>query len=468
MRHPLTLYEVMKYKLSEYIIPSDILDEESVVPQRIIFSSRSGISLLVKEDIYNEIKQNNFSNVQSDLLDLFFKHEFIVPESENEFEKIMTQNREDTEDLKALSTTIQPTANCQLGCHYCGQVHRKENMGDDLAGKIIKRIRSKMETGKFQLLDVTWYGGEPLLGYKQIKEMTNEFHKICKENNAEYTGFMITNGLSLKPEIFKELYLKYDVFKFQITIDGPKEFHDDRRVTKKDRNATFDIIMRNVIDITQLPEYQTHMQRPILIRMNIDKTNHEHINGLIDYLADKGLADKIGLSFAPVINWGDLHFGTDDGLTKEKYAEMEIDWFIYAMKKGFNIVELLPERAYQPCMVVDKDAEVYDTDGNVFSCYEFSYTPSYQNDDYIIANLHDKNPVFNQNVTTRNWFDDLEKGAISTCHTCKLLPSCGGGCVKKWYMKNPEPACPSFKYNMQDRLVLDYLKRNKPELLIED
>lgn len=457
----------MKYKLSYYVIPSEILDDTAAIQQRIVFSSRSGISLLLNDNLYADLKKNDFSNIPTELLDQLFRHEFIVPEKENEFAKIMHQNREDVKDIKSLATTIQPTANCQLGCHYCGQVHRKETMGDDLTEKIVQRIRTKMETGKFKLLDVTWYGGEPLLGYSQIKSMTKDFHQICKETGAQYTGFMITNGLSLKPEVFKELYLKNDVFKFQITIDGTKDFHDQRRVLKKGRKGTFDIIMKNVVDITNLPEYRTHRDRPVLIRMNIDTTNHDYIPDFLDYLADLGLTDKIGLSFAPVINWGDLQYGSTDGLTKEKYAEKEIDWFIYAMKKGFQISEILPERAYQPCMVVDENAEVYDTDGNIFPCYEFSYTPAYQNEDYIIANLKDENPVFNQNVITRNWFDDLEEGNISTCKTCTLLPSCGGGCVKKWYASDPEPACPSYKFNMEDRLVLEYLRLSKPELLMK-
>lgn len=456
----------MKFKFSEYVIKSDILDENAISPQRIIFSSRSGASLRIDENILQELMVNEFGQIPSDLLDMLFKHEFIVPAHEDEFARVMLQNREEVADLKAFSTTIQPTANCQLGCHYCGQVHKNENMDDSLVDKIVQRVRHKMESGKFNLLDVTWYGGEPLMAYNQIRHMTKEFHQICKDTGTDYTGFMITNGLSLKPDIFKELYLNCDVFKFQITIDGLKEFHDDRRVLKKGRGATFDLIMRNIVNITQLPEYTTHRERPLLIRMNIDQINYHTIPQFLDYLVELGLADKIGLSFAPVINWGDLKFGSNDGLTKEKYAELEIDWFIYAMKLGFDIPEILPERAYQPCMVVDKDAEVYDTEGKVFPCYEFSYTPIYQNENYIIANLKDENPVFNNNVTTRNWFDDLEEGSISTCKTCKLLPSCGGGCVKKWYMAEPEPACPSYKYNMEDRLVLAYLKEQNPEILI--
>jgi uncharacterized protein len=455
----------MKYKTSQYIVKTDILDDSVDLKQRILYSSKSGRSILVDEEYYQQLMANDYSKLPEETLHMFFQHEFIVPETENELDSVMSQNRIDTSDIRSLSTTIQPTANCQLGCHYCGQVHRKENMNNDLTRKIIDRIKTKMETGNFDLLDITWYGGEPLLAYNQIKELSSELMDIAKANNADYSGFMITNGLSLKPEIFKELHLKWNVNSFQITLDGTKEHHDDRRVLKKGRGATFDLILANILAISQLPEYGTRHKKPIYIRMNIDKTNQDSINTLIDILADNGLADKVGLGFAPIINWGDLNYGTEDGLTREKYAEMEIDWFLYAIKRGFEIIDILPGRAHQPCMVVDQNAEVYDTDGNIFPCYEFSYTPAYQNEKYTIGNLSSDPSTYNQDVTTRNWFNDLEKGEIATCHTCNILPACGGGCVKKWYGDRPEPACPSYKFNFEDRLILQYLQKNNSELL---
>jgi uncharacterized protein len=455
------IYRKMQYKTSQYLVKTDILDEEAEVKQRIIYSSRSGRSVLIEEQYFEKLINNDFMGLPTEMLNLFFKDEFIVPAIENELESIMEQNRVHTEQISTLATTIQPTANCQLGCHYCGQEHRKENMENDLVTKIVNRIKTKIETKEFDLLDVTWYGGEPLLGYSQIKKLSKELMDIAKKNDTDYKAFMITNGLSLKPAIFKELYLNLNVTSFQITLDGTKEHHDDRRVLKKDRGATFDLILANILAITSLPEYTAKSAKPIFIRMNIDKTNYRSITKLIDLFADHGLDDKIGLGFAPIINWGELTSGTDDGLTKEEYAKMEIDWFLYSIKKGFKVIDILPDRSFQPCMVVDKNAEVYDTDGNIFPCYEFSYTPMYQNDDHIIGNLKNDPSTYNQNVTTRDWFNDLQKGEIATCHTCNILPACGGGCVKKWYGENPEPACPTYKFNIEDRLVLQYLNSNK-------
>jgi hypothetical protein len=57
-------------------------------------------------------------------------------------------------------------------------------------------------------------------------------------------------------------------------------------------------------------------------------------------------------------------------------------------------------------------------------------------------------------AVTRNWLQDV-RGDISPCKSCNLFPVCGGGCPKQWY--DGGVACPSYKYNIEDRLVLDYL-----------
>ena len=111
-----------------------------------------------------------------------------------------------------------------------------------------------------------------------------------------------------------------------------------------------------------------------------------------------------------------------------------------------------------PCMVVAKDSEVYDAFGNVYPCYEFTYTPAYKDDIHKVGNLLTENFVPYDMATTRNWYNDIRKEDFATCNKCELLPVCGGGCVKNWY--NDETGCPGFKFNMSDRLLIDYLNKN--------
>ena len=449
----------MNFVTSRYLAFSEPFDDQKGKLKRILFSTRTSATVLIDDSAIQKILDNNYTDFDDELLDLLFSMEIIIPENENEFEEIMIQNNSLLDVNSHLDLTIQPTANCQLGCHYCAQEHSKNNMNNDVYARTLERVTSKLESKKFKNLSVTWYGGEPLNALSQLKKISTEIIELCKINNVEYDGSIITNGLSLKPNIFKDLYLNHNVLHYQITLDGTAEHHDKRRITKKGEH-TFNIIFKNIIDIINLDCYQEKVKEPILIRTNIDKTNLNSIKDLVDLFAENDAQGKIQFSFAPIVDWGDKKYGTIDGFTKRDFADIEIDLLLYAHQKGFLIdTSLVPKREFMPCMVVAKDSEVFDAFGNVYPCYEFTYTPAYNEDKHKIGNLLDKNFIPNDLATTRNLYNDIRKEDFANCNKCELLPVCGGGCVKNWY--NDETGCPSFKFNISDRLLIDYLNKNQ-------
>ena len=447
----------MNFVTSRYLAFSEPFDDQKGKLKRILFSTRTSSTVLIDDSAIQKILDNNYKDFDEELLDLLFSMEIIIPENENEFEEIMIQNNSLLDVNSHLDLTIQPTANCQLGCHYCAQEHSKNNMNNDVYARTLERVTSKLESKKFKNLSVTWYGGEPLNALSQLKKISTEIIELCKINNVEYDGSIITNGLSLKPNVFKDLYLNHNVLHYQITLDGTAEHHDKRRITKKGEH-TFNIIFKNIIDIINLDCYQEKTKEPILIRTNIDKTNLNSIKDLVDLFAENDAQGKIQFSFAPIVDWGDKKYGTIDGFTKRDFADIEIDLLLYAHQKGFLIdTSLVPKREFMPCMVVAKDSEVFDAFGNVYPCYEFTYTPAYNEDKHKIGNLLDNKFIPNDLATTRNWYNDIRKEDFANCNKCELLPVCGGGCVKNWY--NDETGCPSFKFNISDRLLIDYLNK---------
>ena len=449
----------MNFVTSRYLAFSEPFDDQKGKLKRILFSTRTSATVLIDDSAIQKILDNNYTDFDDELLDLLFSMEIIIPENENEFEEIMIQNNSLLDVNSHLDLTIQPTANCQLGCHYCAQEHSKNNMNNDVYARTLERVTSKLESKKFKNLSVTWYGGEPLNALSQLKKISTEIIELCKINNVEYDGSIITNGLSLKPNVFKDLYLNHNVLHYQITLDGTAEHHDKRRITKKGEH-TFNIIFKNIIDIINLDCYQEKTKEPILIRTNIDKTNLNSIKDLVDLFAENDAQGKIQFSFAPIVDWGDKKYGTIDGFTKRDFADIEIDLLHYAHQKGFLIdTSLVPKREFMPCMVVAKDSEVFDAFGNVYPCYEFTYTPAYNEDKHKIGNLLDNKFIPNDLATTRNWYNDIRKEDFANCNKCELLPVCGGGCVKNWY--NDETGCPSFKFNISDRLLIDYLNKNQ-------
>jgi len=443
-------------KLSQYILSTDSLEDVGLNNKRVIFSTRTATSILVENTLLDNLSVGDFSAIDDELLTVLKEKEFIVPREENEFETIINANAYRKENSKFLSMTIQPSANCQLGCNYCGQSHSKHYASDAVIDKYYERIVYLLSEKEYEGIAITWYGGEPLTGYSAIKKTSQKLIALAEERGLKYKSDMITNGLSLKPSLFKELVEECKVTTYQITIDGSAEAHDQRRFTKTG-DPTFDIITKNIIAVSQMPEYDDNGCH-ISIRVNIDKTNYLYVDPLIDFIVDSKLTHKVSMYFAPIVDFGGNDAGKDS-LKKDFFAEREIEWLLKCFENNVGM-NVMPNRVYSVCMAENKNSEVFDAFGNIYACWEFPYSETYGSGDSLIGNLFFPKETYNENATLRDWNDTLQSGK-TWCKTCTHLPICGGGCPKSWL--EGTPACPPFKSNYKDKLLLDYFMKKKRE-----
>jgi uncharacterized protein len=449
-------------KLSKYHLTTDLLDEYGFVDKLIVFSTRTAASLLIDANTYVDLEESNFENIDEDSLSLFKKYQLVVDKNEDEFLTIVTDNETSKNEVNVLSMTIQPSANCQLGCHYCAQVHTKDYAKEDVIEKYIERILYFLnKDDKYTGVNIIWYGGEPLTGLTSIKKTSERIMKICAERNLHYSASMVTNGLSLKDNVFQDLVTNYHILDYQITLDGLAETHDKRRYTKEG-HPTFDLIFQNIIACTKTEAYQSK-KGAISVRINIDQTNYMFVEPLLEYIVERGINEYIRVSFAPIVDWG----GNDAGkasLTKQDFAAKEIEWLMKCYDNKIGFINLLPKRTYYACMVERQDSEVFDAFGNVYTCWEFPYTDTYAKDKHKIGNLFNEFDTFDTNATLRNW-SDVVKSGDTWCKECVHLPVCAGGCPKSWY--EGTPACPEFKFNYKEKLLLDYYTKNNSSQVLE-
>lgn len=436
-------------KLSYYTILSDQLNKRE---DSVIFSTRTSEALVVSKKIRDFLENGSFDNIPKDIFKDLVEKKFLVHKDENELDTVINENEESIKNDDVLYEVIQPTAYCQLGCDYCGQIHTKDYLAPDIQELLIERIRQKSKKKKWNKMLIGWFGGEPLVGLSQIRTLTKELKNIAKEKKIPYSAKVVTNGLSLKPDIFLELVNDLGVKKIEITLDGTAEFHDGVRHTKKG-DATFDIIIGNLEKIFALENYRS-LDCSISIRCNVDYRNWKGVSPLIKYLADKKFNEYISYFYSiGIYSWGgnDAH---NKSLTKEEYASKEIDWLIELIEYGFN-PGLLPGRVKQVCIAVSEDSEMYDAFGNVFNCTEVSYTDFYDGTPYKLGNLR-KNPKINiPNKPLNNWNSQVLIDKELPCHTCRMLPVCGGACPKSWH--EDMRACPSSKFNIKEKLALAYV-----------
>lgn len=263
----------------------------------------------------------------------------------------------------------------------------------------------------------------------------------------------------MKEIIFEEL-VSFKITHYQITLDGTESAHDNSRFMKKEKGKSYKHILNNIINAVNNPTYADNKCN-ILIRCNVHKLNHEDINNLIDEIYQLNIHDKISMDFQPVHDWGNNNADSEIGLSNSAYGEIEIDYLVKLRELGFKRnIALLPTRKVNTCMVTNKNSEIIDAKGRISYCWETPYTPEfdYEGSPFIIGDIKDKDNKKNrEDLPLGNWYQDIRDQKHDTwCKGCNFLPVCGGSCPINWYKGNP--ACPSFKYNIQDKLTLQYLE----------
>lgn len=203
-------------------------------------------------------------------------------------------------------------------------------MSDDVQSSLIELVRNWL--GENAALTVTWYGGEPLLCKALITRLAKSFQEICETRKSPYHSGIVTNGVLLSKgtrEFFEENNIRF----CQVTIDGPKHIHDQRRPHSTGA-GTFDLIIRNVDDLTQSSEIS------VSLRINIDRHNKDSIPLLLSQLRERGFHERNNLSlyFGHVLHYASSCKDIGNAcLMTEEFAEFQVQAFRRAMELGFKI-----------------------------------------------------------------------------------------------------------------------------------
>lgn len=176
-----------------------------------------------------------------------------------------------------LGLNISPTEYCNFRCKYCYEKHNSIKMNSTVQNDIIAFVRANMKN--YSKLNVSWFGGEPLLAVDQIKVLSEAFMNTCQFYKRKYTSTMTTNGYLLNVELFKQL-LDLRVSGYQISIDGLRDTHDNQRPLVNGSN-TFNVIIDNLKKIKALRNRNFH----IVIRSNITFDIYEKLDEYIDLLS---------------------------------------------------------------------------------------------------------------------------------------------------------------------------------------
>ncbi len=152
--------------------------------------------------------------------------------------------------------TLQVTQRCNLRCEYCiysgnydTRTHADLDMDFDTAKKAIDFYLE--HSSEMKVLTVAFYGGEPLLNFKLIKQCVEYINPQILGRQIIYS--MTTNGTLLNEAIIK--FLIQNNFAVMISMDGSQKEHDQHRKFQNGKGS-FKVIQKNLREIKKNhPDY---------------------------------------------------------------------------------------------------------------------------------------------------------------------------------------------------------------------
>lgn len=316
-------------------------------------------------------------------------------------------------DSNHLGLTICPTLQCNFRCPYCFENSQKDStaMSPENVAQLINFITSYKE---IHHLSLAWYGGEPLLAFAIIKDITERIQAL--PINFEGAG-LVTNGYLLDEHIIAQLN-NLNINSIQITLDGPEEVHDSRRI-HKGGGPTYQRILTNVDNLMNSTYKGT-----CAIRVNIDKYNQDRFFTLRDTLQERFKGKKLTV-YAGHVNTGIDHpYGHNCSLDLQEWTN-----FTFAMhrKSGKD-----PKGGFFPsgnlhsiCVATTHNGFVVGPEGELYKCWEDVGKP-----DMVIGTINNDDPITNPALRAA-YSIGTDAYNDPDCSLCNVLPICGGGCANK-------------------------------------
>lgn len=334
--------------------------------------------------------------------------------------------------------TICPTLSCNFNCPYCFEHdHPVGNMSREVEQKIVNFVKNHSAKS----LSVTWFGGEPMLNFKTIRTLTNEFLKLP----VIYHANMITNGYLLTANAARQLE-SLKITHVQITIDGPKEFHDSRRCLKNG-GATFDVITNNLKHAASVCNNVTFS-----VRVNLDRSNCEYFASLQTQILGWGLSN-VHVSPAFVTDY------SAEQNNKDVMTPVQRKDFLIRLStiSGVKYDKFYPSNDRCECAVRNMNTFVVGPKGELYKCWN-----DVGNENRVYGTIDNK--TVNEDVM----FEYLLEGdplEDEKCLNCLLFPRCGGGCPynRLWnkHFNTEHSYCPLHKDYLDELLWTHYITKKQ-------
>lgn len=307
-------------------------------------------------------------------------------------------------------------------------------MSDELVNKVIMHLEYKCKAEPFETLKISFFGGEPILKPKVVKQIIIGARKLSVEYGFDILIHFTTNG-TIIPKSLLDLLKEYNV-SFQITIDGNKDNHNSIRVWKNTKNdkGTYAIIINNIRRICDELENSR-----VNVRINFSDKTFEYLDMLVN----------------------DLNFFDRKRVVLSLHKVWQIDNNLIDKERLFEFIRLanskqllvyymhLDNYGGSACYADNYNQIVVNYDGKIFKCTARDFSD--ENSEGVLT----KEGFINWK--TDKLLDRMNIRITEKCKKCKLLPTCPGICSQKRLEYNNKELCVlDESFSIQDYIIHNF------------
>ncbi|MGX7873192.1 radical SAM protein [Mesorhizobium sp. ORM6] len=182
-----------------------------------------------------------------------------------------------------LGLNILPTEKCNFRCVYCYENFPNVRM----TPSIVKSVKNLLDNRKSDLTDLSigWFGGEPLLESETVLDISRHALSLSRLHGFSYLSHITTNGYFLDELLFDQL-VDSGVVKYQITLDGTKDFHNKTR-----RSPGIPDNYTKIFD-NLLSMRGSKKSFRVTLRLHLHRENFDDIKDLIDIISEEFGGDR--------------------------------------------------------------------------------------------------------------------------------------------------------------------------------
>lgn len=255
---------------------------------------------------------------------------------------------------------------------------------------------------KSEPIEIGWFGGEPLVGFKQIS-------MICeglRQKGIKYNSSMVSNAYLFDQKLISVAKNDWNLKRIQITLDGTEKVYNETKAYINPKDNPYFRVIKNITDL---------LDNGIVvnIRLNVTNSNYEDLSVLIDELAERYKGNKLFSCYAHAVYDG-VGF---EPLQYDDSIRNDIDVQTISLDRKLREKGLLGDLAKLPslriyhCMSDNESSILIYPDGSIGKCEN---RPSTECIGDIYNGITDE--AMNEKYKATKLFPE--------CYECCLFPDC--------------------------------------------